>query len=68
MYNYIYICVWMGPPFRISHWVPEKSGTTLLQETCSHLEDLVSLGLLGIQRLSNYMGRFIISQPDGKWT
>jgi hypothetical protein len=29
MYNYIYICMWMGPLYRISHWAPEKSGTTL---------------------------------------
>jgi hypothetical protein len=26
----IYICVWMGPPYRISHWAPEKSGTVLV--------------------------------------
>jgi hypothetical protein len=25
----IYICVWMGLPYRISHWAPEKSGTAL---------------------------------------
>jgi hypothetical protein len=29
IYIYIYICVWMGPPYQISHWVSEKSGTAL---------------------------------------
>jgi hypothetical protein len=25
----IYICVWMGPLYRISHWAPKKPGTAL---------------------------------------
>jgi hypothetical protein len=26
----IYICVWMWSLYQISHWAPEKSGTTLI--------------------------------------
>jgi hypothetical protein len=39
VYIIIYICVWMGPPYRISHWAPEKSGTALAaasRETTKH--------------------------------
>jgi hypothetical protein len=30
VYIIIYICVWMGPLYRISHRAPEKSGTALV--------------------------------------
>jgi hypothetical protein len=29
IYIIIYICVWMGPLYQISHWAPEEPGTAL---------------------------------------
>jgi hypothetical protein len=42
----IYICVWIGPLYRISHWAPEKPGTALptIDTPLQSLTDLTTIG------------------------
>jgi hypothetical protein len=49
----IYICVWMGPLYRISHWAPEKSGTVLSKVTHMRVMFIDDIDLFLISTTSN---------------